>query len=176
MKQFIVSFFKNPVTVFLGKVLLLYIAWDWLMSAYLQTSPFAYWLSGAVTNTAIGALDVMGYAVRGYHKVFGINIDGKASVFLANACNGLDFMGIFFCFVLAYPASWKPKVWFIPMGIVAIHLLNVVRVILLALNMHYFRSTFDFNHKYTFMIAVYALIFWFWTTWVKYYGYQHKTA
>jgi exosortase/archaeosortase family protein len=170
MKQSILAFFKNPVTIFLGKVLLLYIGWDWLMSAYLNTSPLAYWLSGAITNTSIYLLDGMGYAVRGYNKVYGINIDGKACVFLGNACNGLDFMGVFFCFVLAYPTSWKSKVWFIPVGILAIHCLNVLRVVLLALNMHYIRSTFDFNHKYTFMIAVYALIFWLWTTWIKRYG------
>jgi exosortase family protein XrtF len=170
MKQSIITFFQNPVTIFLGKVLLLYVAWDGLMSAYLNTSPLAYWLSGAITHTSIGVLDLMGYAVRGYNKVFGINIDGKACVFLGNACNGLDFMGVFCCFVLAYPASWKSKIWFIPVGIVAIHLLNVLRVVLLALNMHYMRSTFDFNHKYTFMIAVYALIFWLWTTWIKRHG------
>ncbi len=167
---------KNPVVVFLLKVVFLYILWDFLMGYYLNTSSFGYVLSHFVNNSAIWCLDLMGYAVRGYNKTIGINIDGKACVFMGNACNGLDFMGVFLCFVLAYPAKIVDKLWFIPVGIVAIHLLNVLRVTLLALNIHYYRSTFDFNHKYTFMIAVYALIFWLWITWTKRYGKQPEMA
>ncbi|TAG43165.1 MAG: hypothetical protein EAZ31_04865 [Cytophagia bacterium] len=160
---------KKPITLFIIKAIAFYFAWDLIMIYYLDTHPFSFWLSHLVNNTALYCLDMMGYTVRGYNTVIGININGKACVFMGNPCNGLDFMGIFLCLVIAYPAHWKSKTWFLPIGIIAIHFLNVLRVILLALNVHYWKSTFDFNHKYTFMIAVYVLIFLLWTYWAKRY-------
>lgn len=176
MKENLISFLKNPVTLFLSKALLFYIIWDLLMVYYLNTSSLNDWLSGHVTSTSIAILDMIGYAVRGYDRVHGINIDGRACVFLGHACNGLDFMGVFLCFVLAYPANWIHKLWFIPLGILAIHGLNIIRVVLLAMNMQHFADYFEFNHKYTFIIIVYALIFWLWTTWIKRYGYSSKSS
>jgi exosortase family protein XrtF len=167
---------KHPITWFIAKVIVLYIACDMLLAYWLNESSIAYWVSWSATNSAIWILDLLGYTVRGYNKVFGINIDGKACVFVANACNGLDFMGVFIAFVIAYPAPFKSKLWFVPIGLLAIHTLNIVRITLLALNKKHFEDSFDFNHKYTFIIAVYGLIFWLWTYWIQHYGIEKKPA
>ncbi|WP_442196393.1 hypothetical protein [Sporocytophaga myxococcoides] len=74
---------------------------------------------------------------------------------------------MFTCFVIAFPASWKSKLWFLPMGILAIHVLNMVRVILLILNFYFFNSSFDFNHKYTFNFVVYGFMLLVWLYWAK---------
>ncbi len=82
-------------------------------------------------------------------------------------CDGLSLMALFAGFIIAYPGPWRAKLWFIPAGIVAIHLLNIVRVAALALNQLYSRNTMEFNHHYTFTIVIYGFIFWVWTIWVR---------
>ena len=83
-------------------------------------------------------------------------------------CDGLSFMTMFLAFVLAYPIQ-KPlrKIWFILFGIVVIHLLNTIRVLLLIMNVQVSYSTFDFNHKYTFIVIVYGIVLWMWMIWAK---------
>jgi exosortase family protein XrtF len=170
------QYIKNPIFLFILKVIGLYICWDLLQVYWLNESHLADAISRSATNSSLWLLDAIGYTVRGYNKVFGINIDGKACVFIANACNGLDFMGVFIAFVIAYPATLNSKIWFIPVGLLAIHTLNIIRITLLALNKKHFEDSFDFNHKYTFIILVYGLIFWLWTYWIKQYGMEKKPA
>jgi exosortase/archaeosortase family protein len=76
-------------------------------------------------------------------------------------------MVLFAAFVIAFPGPWKTKVWYVPAGILAIYLINSLRVIGLALNRMFSNESFEFNHKYTFTILVYGAIFWFWMIWVN---------
>ena len=71
--------------------------------------------------------------------------------------------------MLVYPGSWKKKLWFIPFGIITIHLINVLRIIGLALTVFYFPDPelLDFNHTYTFTVLVYGYVFYLWFLWSK---------
>jgi exosortase/archaeosortase family protein len=70
-------------------------------------------------------------------------------------------------FVLAFPGPWQRKLWFIPLGMALIWVLNVLRVAALALNHHYAHQSVDFNHHYTFTFMVYACIFGLWMLWAR---------
>jgi exosortase/archaeosortase family protein len=69
--------------------------------------------------------------------------------------------------VVAFPGPWKKKMWFVPLGILSIYLINSLRVIGLAVNHMVSQESFDFNHKYTFTILIYGAIFFFWMIWVN---------
>ncbi len=169
------EFIKNPMYLFIIKALLLYIGWDFLYNGYLNNTYFAEQLSWAGLMPSIYFMDLLGYDAD-YSTTYKAMLVNKFPViYMANACNGLDFMGVFVCFVLAYPATIKAKTWFLPVGLLAIHLLNIMRIILLSLNVLYWQETFDFNHKYTFIVAVYGLIFLLWINWVKNYGNTSNT-
>jgi exosortase/archaeosortase family protein len=79
-------------------------------------------------------------------------------------------MLLFAGFIVAFPGPWRTKLWFVPMGILSIYLINSLRVIGLAVNHMVSKSSFDFNHKYTFTILVYGAIFYFWMIWVNRYS------
>jgi exosortase family protein XrtF len=96
-----------------------------------------------------------------------LGIDGSNGVWIGSNCNAISLFGLFSVFILAYPGNNRAKVWFIPAGIVAIHLLNVVRVSALAIIAYYDYTWLDFNHTYTFNFLVYTFIFFLWILWVN---------
>lgn len=94
-------------------------------------------------------------------------MNGAPAVVVGPPCNGLVLYALFSGFVLAFPGPWRRRLWFIPMGMALIWVLNVLRVGALALNQHYAHQTVDFNHHYTFTFIVYGCIFGLWMLWAR---------
>jgi exosortase family protein XrtF len=103
-----------------------------------------------------------------------IGIDGSNGVWVGSNCNAISLFLLFTVFVLWYPGHQKAKLWFIPFGIVTIHVLNIIRVVCLALIANYYPNSLDFNHTYTFTFLVYAYIFFLWVWWVN--KFSNKTS
>jgi exosortase H (IPTLxxWG-CTERM-specific) len=70
----------------------------------------------------------------------------RFAVNIRNGCNGVETMLIFLAAVLAFPASWGARLAGLAIGIVAIQLINLVRVVALFLTGVYFPSLFDSSH------------------------------
>lgn len=96
-----------------------------------------------------------------------IGIDGSNGVWVGSNCNAITLFTLFSVFIIAYPGRQKNKIWFIPLGILAIHILNLARVISLALISYYWPQYLSFNHTYTFTFLIYAFIFFLWLVWVQ---------
>ena len=96
-----------------------------------------------------------------------LGIDGSNGVWIGSNCNALKLFGLFAVFIIAYPGAHKNKWWFILLGIVAIHLLNILRVVALAMIANYDYTWLDFNHTYTFTFIIYGFIFFLWMLWVN---------
>ncbi len=128
---------------------------DFIKHIILSSDKVLIWL-GYDTFTRIGDTDYPG-----------IGIDGSDGVWVGASCNALTLFFLFAVFVFAYPGHQKSKWWFIPLGILAIHILNILRVVALALLSLYNPGILDFNHTYTFTFIVYAFIFFLWMTWVN---------
>jgi exosortase family protein XrtF len=161
------SFLKNPILLFLGYALLLYIGWYLLYDLWLQRKG---WLDNFVientTDISIFILKVLGFDVFS-SGIRLMGIDGTGGLWVGNSCNGVSLFALFTGFILAYPGSIKRKLIFIPLGIITIHLCNILRVIGLAITQLYFPEATDFNHTYTFTIFVYGYIFLLWMFWVN---------
>jgi len=96
-----------------------------------------------------------------------IGIDGSNGVWVGSNCNAITLFTLFAVFIIAYPGEQKNKWWFILAGIAAIHILNILRVVALALIAKSYPTHLDFNHTYTFTIIVYGFIFMLWMIWVN---------
>jgi exosortase/archaeosortase family protein len=94
-------------------------------------------------------------------------LNGSPSVVVGAPCDGLVLYVLLVAFVLAYPGSTQRRLWFIPMGIAALWLLNVVRIIALALNHRYSPETFEFDHHYAFSAVAYAALGGLWLLWTR---------
>ncbi len=100
-----------------------------------------------------------------------IGIDGSNGVWVGSNCNAITLFTLFSVFIIAYPGYQKGKLWYIPMGIIAIHILNILRVVALAMISYYLPPEYlTFNHTYTFTFIVYAFIFMLWMIWINRYS------
>ncbi len=88
---------------------------------------------------------------------FGVNIE--------NGCNGVETMIIFLAAVFAFPASWTSRLIGLVLGLLAIQLVNLVRVVALFLTGAYFPKFFDSSHTVVWqtiviLFGVFLWIFW----------------
>ena len=84
-----------------------------------------------------------------------------------NGCNGIEAFMVLAAAVLAFPATFRSRLAGILAGIVAIHLLNLVRVTSLVWLGEHHRRLFDFIHvgvwqSIIILAAVSMFVFWSW--------------
>ena len=95
-----------------------------------------------------------------------IYINNTPAIRIEPVCNGLELMVLYISFFLCIPGRLKFKIIYVLGGIAIIFVLNTIRQMLLAYNYIYFNSTFEFNHKYTFIAVIYFAVFLLWRQWL----------
>jgi len=154
------------VILFIIKAVVLYIIW---YAIYEQWILKVGWLDNIIIDNLVyitnKLLVLLGYVTFVYDHTFGI--DGSNGVYIGTPCNGIELMALFSGFVLIFHGDWRNKVWFIPLGILIIHFLNIVRIFALVIIAKWAPETLDFNHKYTFTLLLYFIVFLGWVLWVK---------
>lgn len=114
-------------------------------------------------------LELMGYDVEQLGNNI-VKVVGYGGVGIGNYCLAVELFVLFIALVASYPAPLKVKAWFIPLGLLSIHALNVVRVIALNLLTVYAPDHADFNHHFTFRIIVFVYILFLYNYFLKKYG------
>jgi exosortase H (IPTLxxWG-CTERM-specific) len=112
-------------------------------------------VSGAVLDAIGQNVTMQGTIIR--NSRFAVNI--------RNGCNGVEAMLIFLAAVLAFPASWRSRLLGLGLGILAIQVVNLIRVVALFLTGIYFPSLFDASHTViwqTLVILSGVLLWIFW--------------
>ena len=79
-----------------------------------------------VAHESAVALRVLGEDVRVDGQVLS---SPRFAVTIYNGCNGLEAILVFVAGVLAFPASWRARLLGVVLGVVAVQLLNIVRVV-----------------------------------------------
>ncbi len=118
--------------------------------------------TGAVAKTSGFTLNAIGQDVRMVGtQIFGNNF----AVDIKNGCNGLETVIIFVSAVLSFPAPIKARAIGLVLGVVAIQLVNLVRVVALFLTGSYLPQFFDSSHTVvwqTIVIGFGVLLWMFW--------------
>jgi len=164
---------KNPLISFIVKAVLLYIIWflcyDYVIA---PSGVIDAWLNRVVGVQSSVLLNWIGYSsdtIPGNNQTV-VRISNVSMVGVGNPCNGLELFILFSGFILCFPGNRHSKLWFIPIGIIIIHIANVIRSMSLALIQYHDPASLDFNHHYTFTVIVYAIIFALWMYWVNKYS------
>jgi exosortase/archaeosortase family protein len=162
------SILKNPLYRFLLNALGFYILWYIAYDLWLH--PKETIDTYIVRETMLFArhiLDFLGFTTFSNEARL-VGIDGTPGLWMGDNCDSIELCAIFTGFIVAFPGLWKHKLWFIPLGWVLITLMNVLRIIALAITQKYAsKQWLDFNHTYTFTIMVYLFIFLLWYLWIK---------
>src|SRR5690349_17096092 len=121
--------FGEPVVKFLVVGLILYIGWLALYEWWIHP---LQWVDKAIIGNTISisqlVLNKLGYTTELAGDRM-IGIQGTSGLFIGDSCNGISLFALFSIFIIAFPGNVASKFFFIPAGILVIHLLNVLRVI-----------------------------------------------
>lgn len=113
------------------------------------------WLVNDVFNIGANIQGIIIYMPDGG----GVAVDG--------ACSGFKQILQFAILFLLVPGPWFHKAWFIPAGILIMHITNVVRVFGLCMVMWVNPDHFDLFHDYVFRPLFYLVIFGLWLLWTE---------
>ncbi|MCP3979738.1 MAG: exosortase H [bacterium] len=114
-------------------------------------------------STARPLLSLVGDAsVAGRRLVF----DGDGAV-IGEACNGVVPALIYLSAVLAFPSRWRDKLKGLALGIPAIFVINLVRVVTLMMLQAHRPEILDQVHIYVWQALVIALSMAVWVYWVE---------
>lgn len=163
--------FQHRIFRFLAKAAVLYIAWYLLYELYVTPHTRANLVMiDILISHSSPVLEALGYPLieRPYDEIYRtMGIDGSNGVWIGDSCNGLTLFATFSIFILSWPGPWKKKLWFIPLGILIIHILNIARISALSVIAYHHPEWLDFNHSYTFQAIVYGAIFLLWMWWAN---------
>lgn len=161
----------KPAILFLAKFMVIYLLGNLLYGWYITywypaVDPVTSW----VTNQSAGILDLFGWETSTYNHIVKpttyIVHNQKSVIAVYEGCNGLNVVVVFLAFLFAFGPISKKLFWFVPLGIIVIHLSNLARIILLFLVSIQLPDFLYFTHKYLFTAFIFFFVFLLWFWWV----------
>lgn len=129
--------------------------------------------SALLASACVGLVSAFDATVVAQGKVIW-NPETGFGVSIESGCNGLKAFMVLCASVLAFPASWRERVWGLVLGFAAIQGLNVVRVISLYYLGQWNMAVFHFAHAYLWQAFIMLDVLVFWLLWAR--GVQRRQA
>ncbi len=153
-----------------------------------------YWLYlsqfDAANNEADSMTKTVAYQTQGVVEFFGIDaftrprftensyrfyINGKSMGRIVEGCNAISVMILFTSFIIAFSSTLKRTALYIVSGIIAMHVLNIIRLAVLFISFYYLPDYKDFMHDIFFPLFIYGVVFILWILWItKFSGHGKK--
>ncbi len=187
LQQVIISIqqLPNEAKVFLGRALLLFVAWKILYILVLIPNEVPdSWLVKQLGKATASFLNVY-YHTDSFNtentlrrKLYGndwvpvtyatINYKKSQKVLgIYQACDGLELMVLYAGFIICFSGFWIRKLVFIVLGIIGLFAINILRSGLLGIISLQFPVHFEFAHKYFFNLVVYGFTFLLWMFYIS---------
>ncbi len=165
----------NKIARFLLTILILYLPWQ-LIDVYVASADptliiVKIWLAGyhvlLKTNMLLSVPLLKIFTDVPVTTTYNtVTLGNHGTLLIGNPCLCADVICFFTFFIMAYPGRWKKKLWYIPMGIITIQLINVLRIVALCLIQIHHPEWMSINHKYIFNIIIFAYVFILWIIWI----------
>ena len=161
----------KPTLLFLARFLVIYVVGNlaygaWITHWHPQPDP----LTHEVTQQSATIIRTLGFEVQVHDypnkPTTYIQLRSNAIVSVYEGCNGANVALVFLAFLLAFGPYTRAMIWFAPLGLLALHLANLARIVLLFLVSLYEPEYLYFTHKYLFTAFIYLVAFLLWMVWV----------
>jgi exosortase/archaeosortase family protein len=122
-------------------------------------------LISAILKSSKFFIDLMGYECWINSRVIYGN---NSSLFMDDSCMGINLMFLFASFIALLPGALKHKLWYIPLGLIVILMLNCLRVILIFINMSKtgaYTLALEIHDLFTYPVLVFT--FFMWVIWIN---------
>lgn len=164
-KKYWLRFLINGVIAFI----LLYIFYNILRKVDIIDDMYVYFINKFVLILLASSkflTELFGFEVVTYGKTIKIIDDFKAAgVYLDRGCMGRNVMLGYASLIAVFPGKFKHKLWYIPMGLTIITIVNILRISGLAITAYCCPEYSDINHYLVFKIVAWIVIFFLWVIW-----------
>jgi exosortase/archaeosortase family protein len=133
---------------------------DWLAEKVFTTSR---WILEKL-HVNVSAFDELNIDNRIEKRVF-YYPENNGYVSVHHSCSGLKQFYQWIVLMLLYPGPWKHKAWFIPLGLVIIHFVNLFRIVGMTFVTIHYAENWDFIHNYVMRPFFYVVMFALWVWW-----------
>jgi len=176
IKKYHLYAFKD-VIIFMIILLVFHILWkifikDLFSVQYIYDS--AFWLADKVFVASVWVLDVFNVNVTSFDELaiaekVRYNViyyaENNGYVYVNRSCSGLKQFYQWFFLILLYPGPWKHKLWFFPLGLLIIHMVNIFRIVSMTFVTMTIPQHWDFMHDYVLRPFFYVVMFFLWVWW-----------
>ncbi|WP_299871079.1 exosortase H [uncultured Cocleimonas sp.] len=103
--------------------------------------------TGLIASVSAAVTQLFDSSVQS-HGIILQNINNGTAVSIQPGCNGVEAMICLTAAIVAFPASWKHKLYGLLFGFLAIQALNIVRIISLFYLLQWDKEWFEWAHLY----------------------------
>jgi len=154
----------HPLTLFLIKIAGIYAIWQLLYElVLLPDGRLDEWLSFMGVSLAHGLLSFFNFSIESSGRF--IAMIGHSGVKILNGCNGLELIGLYAGFIIAYPGKALYRIYFLSIGFFLLFISNIFRIALFVLTNGYYPEIWDQVHTYSPYIFFYPIVLSFWYLW-----------
>ncbi|MFB6342363.1 archaeosortase/exosortase family protein [Saccharicrinis sp. FJH62] len=129
------------------------------------SKPFIYISNHFTSVTQYIINNILGIETFRYNQQ--LYFDNSPGISIVWACSGVKQYLMMVFVILFASGSWLKKLWYIPLSILGMYVLNVFRLVILTLVTRFHIEWFDFTHKVIFRVIIYGGLFLFWWLWVE---------
>ncbi len=108
---------------------------------------------------------IIGYGIHTLNNTLYFPNTGYIAV--EGSCSGLKQIYEWTALMLLFPGPWKHKLWYLPLGILVIHLENIFRIVVLSVVVMHWPQQWDFIHMWIMRPFYYVVMFILWVIWVE---------
>lgn len=160
----------KPAFFFLGKFLAIYFIGNVLYGLFVEaygSRPDPATIE--VTQQASFFLNAIGFnthtELHSAEPTIILYDEGTRVISVFEGCNGINVMIVFVGFLIAFGGRAKYLAFFLPAGLIAIHIFNILRLTLLFSLAKGNSPQFHYYHKYFFTATLYVIVFVLWYVW-----------
>lgn len=176
IKKYKLQAFKD-VAIFMGILLVFHFLWRLLISDLLTLDFINNSFKGLafiVFKQSQWVLQALGTDVSFFDELTILGKPWKNVIYYAEnngfvavnrSCSGLKQLYQWLFLMLLYPGPWKQKAWFIPLGLVIVHIVNVFRIISMTFVTINIPQHWDLMHDNVLRPFFYVVMFALWVWW-----------
>lgn len=162
---------NKPVIKFLAIFLASYILLSILYYLFLNNTSSPDFFTKSVSEQTINLLNLIGYetnSITNSTKDFiNLYIRGKNTAGISEGCNAISIMILFIAFIFSFTKRPKPTLLFALLGLIIIHIMNIVRIVILIVCLYHYPEYSEALHNYVFPAMIYGVVFLLWIYWVN---------
>jgi|GEM_PF-1064341 len=169
------SILNDRANLFVIKVVGVYAVWKVLHYTVTHSSGILHtgWLKlieglgsfyAGITSTILNAFGEV--TIRQGIKI--VYVYSQNNIRVEDHCLAIPAIVIFTFSIILFNGLWKNKLWFIPLGLLAIFIINLIRLVSLSyIFEHFSRKFYEINHSLVYVIITYSLVFSMIMWWMK---------